>query len=251
MQRIPGVGLDKVWEDMSGPTRVKIIQKLAQYDVAFATCGFALYGSLYYPSDLPDVQPSQAVQLDASIHPEPRTQFAIGPTTNRAYFDDLRGEVEPDLGPCKLLTTIWIMTSDKLSTGLTFDEYILSRTDRELKCLKRFNKIPHQQGLFYGPGRYIPTNISKTQVLNAYSKAAPLLTLKDTALTKPALWHPDLHADNIFVDPNEPTEIVSIIDWQAVNISPLFLQVRHPSLVKFEGPITQGFEPIKLPDRYP
>jgi len=142
------------------------------------------------------------------------------------------------------------MTSDEVFIGSTFDEYIISRTDRELQCLKRFNKFPHQQGFFYGPGQYIPTTGSKIQVLNAYSKAAPLLTPRDTAFTKPALWHPDLHADNIFVDPNDPTEIVSIIDWQAVNVSPLFLQARHPSLVEFEGPITQGFEPIKLPDDF-
>ena len=250
MERSPGVELSKVWEDMPGRTRVKVVQKLTQYDAAFATCGLSMYGSLYYASDLPDAQPSQIVHLDASDYAELRTQFAIGLTTNRAYFDDLRAEVDPDLGPCKLLTATWIMTSYKVFTGSTFDEYILSRTDRELKCLERFNKFPHQQGLFYGPGQYIPTTRSKTQVLNAYSKAAPLLTPKDTALTKPAFWHPDLHADNIFVDPNDPTEIVSIIDWQAVNISPLFLQARHPSLIEFEGPITQGFEPIKLPDDF-
>jgi hypothetical protein len=87
-------------------------------------------------------------------------------------------------------------------------------------------------------------------VLNAFSKAAPLIAPKEATSTKPALWHPDLHADNIFVDPNEPTRIVSVIDWQAVNISPLFLQARHPSLIEFEGPITQGFEPISLPSDF-
>jgi hypothetical protein len=55
-----------------------------------------------YANDLPDAQRSQIVQLDVSIHAERGTQFAIGPTTNRAYFDDLRVEVDPGLGPCKL-----------------------------------------------------------------------------------------------------------------------------------------------------
>jgi hypothetical protein len=57
-----------------------------------------MYRSIYYASDLPDAQPSQIIQLDASIHAERGTKFAIGPTTNRAYFDDLRVEVDPDLG---------------------------------------------------------------------------------------------------------------------------------------------------------
>jgi hypothetical protein len=69
-------------------------------------------------------------------------------------------------------------------------------------------------------------------------------------LSKPTLWHPDLHSDNIFVDPSQPTKILNIIDWQAVNISPLFLQARHPSLIEFEGPIPEGLKPIELPDNF-
>jgi hypothetical protein len=83
-----------------------------------------------------------------------------------------------------------------------------------------------------------------------FSKIAPLLTPNDPALIKPSLWHPDLHLENIFVNPNDLTDIVAIIDWQAVNVSPLFLQARHPSLIEFEGPITPGFEPISLPDDF-
>jgi hypothetical protein len=56
---------------------------------------------VYYATDLPNVRPSQTVPDGQQV-----TQFAIGPTTNRAYFDDLRGEVDPDLGPCKLLAPI-------------------------------------------------------------------------------------------------------------------------------------------------
>lgn len=54
-----------------------------------------------------------------------------------------------------------------------------------------------------------------------YIKVAPFLPRKDTELSKTVLFHPDLHADNIFVNPDRPTEILSIIDWQAVNLSPL------------------------------
>jgi hypothetical protein len=140
--------------------------------------------------------------------------------------------------------------SDKFFTGSTFHEYIASRIERELACIGQFNRFPRQQGLFSGPGQYTPTAASKTRVLNTFSKAVPLLTPKDAALVKPSLWHPDLHADNIFVDPSNPTDIVSIIDWQAVSTSPLFLQVSHPSLIEFEGPVTPGFEPIPLPDDF-
>ncbi|KAL5339614.1 hypothetical protein BJX70DRAFT_397562 [Aspergillus crustosus] len=63
-------------------------------------------------------------------------------------------------------------------------------------------------------------------------KVAPHLLPSDKELSKPVLWDPDLQGDNIFVNPDQPSEIVSIIDWQAVNPSPLFLQARHPALVE-------------------
>jgi hypothetical protein len=39
MERVPGIELDKVWEDMPVRTRVKVVEKLAQYETAFVTCG--------------------------------------------------------------------------------------------------------------------------------------------------------------------------------------------------------------------
>lgn len=82
------------------------------------------------------------------------------------------------------------------------------------------------------------------------SKVLPYLSPRDKEISKPVLWHPDLHTDNIFVNPAQPTQILNIIDWQAVNLSPLFLQARHPSLIEFEGPIPKGLQSIQLPDNF-
>lgn len=38
----------------------------------------------------------------------------------------------------------------------------------------------------------------------------------------PLLLHPDLNARNIFVDPDNPTKILGIIDWQSTAIEPAF-----------------------------
>ncbi|KAF1832662.1 hypothetical protein BDW02DRAFT_570855 [Decorospora gaudefroyi] len=110
--------------------------------------------------------------------------------------------------------------------------------------------VSGQQGLFSGPNQYHPTQASKLQVLQTYLKIATHILPTNTNLSKPTLWHSDLHTDNIFVDPREPTKILTIIDWQAINISPLFLQARHRSLLHFEGPIPQGLAPISLPDDF-
>jgi hypothetical protein len=50
--------------------------------------------------------------------------------------------------------------------------------------------------------------------------------LQDTRIrdnASPVLVHPDLHTSNIFVDPDDPTKITSIIDWQSASTEPVFM----------------------------
>lgn len=134
--------------------------------------------------------------------------------------------------------------------GTSIEDYVSACANRELACLQTFSEFPRPQGLFYGPGQYQPTAQRKQEALQNVLKVAKFLSPKDKEISKPALWHPDLHGDNIFVNPDQPTEIISIIDWQAVNLSPLFLQARHPALIEFEGPIPEGLKRIRLPDNF-
>jgi hypothetical protein len=134
--------------------------------------------------------------------------------------------------------------------GHSLDELIQSRATLELACVDKFSSFPGQQGLFGGPNQYCPTRALKVEVIQDDLKVATQILPNDDDLSKPTLWHSDLHSDNIFVDPSQPTRILNIVDWQAVSISPFFLQARHPSLIEFEGPIPEGFKPITLPDDF-
>ena len=62
------------------------------------------------------------------------------------------------------------------------------------------------------------------------------------------MWHSDLHANNMFVNPEKPTE--AIIDWQSVHLSPFFLQAKHPALIEFNGQIPEGFGRVELPENF-
>jgi hypothetical protein len=42
----------------------------------------------------------------------------------------------------------------------------------------------------------------------------------------PLLFHPDLHAHNILVDANDPTQIKGIIDWQSTAVEPAFVHAQ-------------------------
>jgi Phosphotransferase enzyme family len=43
----------------------------------------------------------------------------------------------------------------------------------------------------------------------------------------PTLYHPDLHARNIFVSEEDPSQITAIIDWQSTSIEPVFSYINE------------------------
>ncbi|KAJ5194064.1 Aminoglycoside phosphotransferase [Penicillium cf. griseofulvum] len=232
MEKSRGVELSKLWDDIPGPDKLQIVQQLAEFEKALVSTQFPMYGSIYYADNLHNVHPNQMIELGRKKNTVGAT-FAVGPTTNRMFFDDGRNVVDAHRGP-------WA----------SIEDYHVARANRELACLQTFSKFPRPQGLFYGPGQYQPNAQRKQETLQNFLKVSKFLSPKDTEISKPVLWHPDLHGDNIFVNPDQPTEILSIIDWQAVNLSPLFLQARRPALIEFDGPIPEGLQSIRLPDNF-
>ncbi|GLI76203.1 hypothetical protein PoHVEF18_004474 [Penicillium ochrochloron] len=54
------------------------------------------------------------------------------------------------------------------------------------------------------------------------------------------LWHPDLHLDNIFVDP-DTSQITRIVDWQSACVAPLFYQAGVPKMCRHPGLVREGW----------
>ena len=63
-------------------------------------------------------------------------------------------------------------------------------------------------------------------LLHKFLAVLPHILPSDKEISRAALWHRDLHENNIFVDDQDPTKITSIIDWQNVWAAPLY---RKPS----------------------
>lgn len=97
MERSKGGG--KIWHDVSREDRLEVVRTLVGYEKAFVSANFPMYGSLYYAKDLPT--PSQSQRLDSINSTDKGEDFAIGPTTTRAFFDQGRDLVEANQGPCK------------------------------------------------------------------------------------------------------------------------------------------------------
>ena len=70
----------------------------------------------------------------------------------------------------------------------------------------------------------------------------------DQSIQSSCLWHDDLHIENIFVDPENPTNVIGIIDWQSAELAPLFEHARQPYFLDYDGPPTFGLERPRLPE---
>jgi hypothetical protein len=106
------------------------------------------------------------------------------------------------------------------------------------------------EGLFYGPRQYQPSASTKLSALTNYLKVAPYVLPEQEVTHLSVLWHEDLHTQNFFVDPENPTRILGIIDWQSVSASPLFMQVTRPAFLDFNGPIPEELGKVSLPQNF-
>jgi hypothetical protein len=99
-----------------------------------------------------------------------------------------------------------------------------------------------------GPGLYRPEAAKKSSAIESYLRIYDALISNDPVITASSLWHNDLHEENIFVDPNSPTKIVGIIDWQSSDLLPLFDHNPDPAFIQYSGRKPDTLDPPVLGD---
>ena len=105
MERSRGVELSKLWDDMPGPDKLQIVHRLAGFEKALVSTQFPMYGSIYYANNLRNINSNQVIELGDKKNTV-GVEFAVGPTTNRTFFDDGRNAVDVQRGPYKCLPRI-------------------------------------------------------------------------------------------------------------------------------------------------
>ncbi|RMD43677.1 hypothetical protein DV735_g1481, partial [Chaetothyriales sp. CBS 134920] len=229
MQKMPGVQLSEVWRNMKLADKMKLCLNLALVQEKFLSVSFRLFGGLYYKHDLdlqsdPDDKWLYTNEKGEKVHDG---RFAIGPMTGRDWSD-------------------WPTPSDyHKAIGL-----------RELTAIRSLSPpLSKQTVMVCGPGLYRPEVVKKLSAIESYLRIHDALlppTSHDPAIniTASTLWHNDLHEENIFVDRENPTRIVGIIDWQSVgDLLPLFNHTLQPAFVQYSsGPMPETLEPPELAD---
>jgi aminoglycoside phosphotransferase (APT) family kinase protein len=84
--------------------------------------------------------------------------------------------------------------------------------------------------------------------VDSYLSIYDALLPTDDSITAPRLWHIDLHAENIFVDRNNHSKIVGIIDWQGTDLVPLLDQKIDPAFIEYDGAEPETLERPVLED---
>ncbi|OAL72449.1 hypothetical protein A7D00_3450 [Trichophyton violaceum] len=234
MEKQPGVMLRDVWTTMKGKQKASILQQVVEFERILASTKFTKIGALYYKEDLPTPERNSPLYVDGSGNDVYSPEFEIGPTNHRSFFDFGKGGLDIDRGPWSDITA-----------------YLEAIANREIACVNAGLRYPlFPEGLFYGPRQYQPTAAKKLSALNNYLKVLRYVVPENKAVQESVLWHGDLHSQNIFVDPEDPSRIIGIIDWQSVSACPLFMQVTRPAFLDYNGPTPKELGRVSLPPNF-
>ncbi|KAG6123992.1 hypothetical protein E4U12_000338 [Claviceps purpurea] len=233
MEKVHGVELQQLWPKMTTEERWEVVKAVAAYQESWASVTFEQYGSLYFAEDFEGENIPALVYTDEKGERVEDSRFVIGPSTSREMFDMGRCGIDFDRGPWNLL-----------------EEYHAAIGHRELACVQHLPNLQPSSLTLRGPGLYQPTREKKVAALESYLKLLKYALPADRSLGSSHLWHDALHAGNIFVDPDNTSRIVGIIDWQSTDLSPLYFRSHQPPFMEHAGPQLHGLERPVWPPGY-
>jgi hypothetical protein len=107
MEKMNGVELETVLPRMKIQDRLEVVKAVAGCQKSWASVSFEQFGSLYFPDDVDGsaLPPLTYIDLEGRKVSDPR--FVVGPSTGREMFDDGRGTIEFDRGPCKFRALLY------------------------------------------------------------------------------------------------------------------------------------------------
>ncbi|KAI6901118.1 hypothetical protein KC334_g8287, partial [Hortaea werneckii] len=187
MEHVSGVALKDIWGQMTELQHILIIESVGKLVKELCALDFGALGSLYLNTA---DKPLGTLPVDE--------EYCVGPHCGRhlwGYHDDHTTKAAVPTG----LQGPWQDFSKFFADLTQIGE--LTVAERELP-----QKLPEDHL------RLLETSLKTLEVVK--NSMGP----QDARC--PLLFHPDLHARNIFVDSNDPTQVLSVIDWQCTGIEP-------------------------------
>ncbi|KAJ1709623.1 kinase-like domain-containing protein [Aspergillus flavus] len=230
-EKVQGVRLGSLWNQWPRKAKLDLIKQVVDMEIKLTTMVFPWHGCIYYKNDLLSLTgDAKALTVD-SVAPEALEHFAIGPLTSAELWTGARKDMKLDRGP-------WLNPIQYThALGKNEIAWIKSHAKSRMNYYRSMEDQEHpEDGLAL-----------LTQYMDAASYLIP--SSDDEAASSNVLWHPDLHVDNVFVDP-DTHEIKSIIDWQSACVAPLFYQSGVPRMAQHTGPVREGWVVPQKPGNF-
>ncbi|CEJ55679.1 hypothetical protein PMG11_01927 [Penicillium brasilianum] len=220
-EKAPGQPLGRIWGNLSSETQSDLVHQIVDIEKKLASISFPKHGCIYYETDLRSSS-IQYERLDSrflSSQTEQPVAFVIGPSASPNYWDREKVEMNLNRGP-------WSNVADyALAIGMNEFEWAIANAKPRMN-FHRSMESPET------PSDYIA-------LLKDYMALSPYLAACTTAELPNRITHPDLHLDNVFIDPCT-NRITSIIDWQQACVCPISLQRSHPQMLELSASSQSG-----------
>ncbi|KLO07313.1 hypothetical protein SCHPADRAFT_984297 [Schizopora paradoxa] len=173
---------------------------------------------------------------DESMENEMTRKFAIGPHMSAVLWREERDRIDVDRGP-------WNTSSEYVTGLVRYQQGWLQHFPKP----RRLDDPTYRSAVDNDPKNHI-------EVLEQCLKVMPHLT--PINYSWPAIWHPDLRGENIFVTKDAPHTISGIINWKFAGIGPFFLQMKVPEAFDYNGSRVElpawddDTGKVKLPDDF-
>ncbi|KKY20022.1 putative phosphotransferase enzyme family protein [Phaeomoniella chlamydospora] len=227
MEEASGSHLSEVWEELEIHAKAEVVEELVGIEKKLLSLSFSRYGNLFFAKNA--FEGCEKVDVSGNL-PESRrldasNRFVIGPVVDRDFWNEERSIMKIDRGP-------WLSAA----------EYLKAISQREKTWLSCYAVPKQGRKLLYVPISQNSVN-AHVSLYDKFLAIAEFVLPSEGGLVKPTLWHWDLHAPNLFID--SKNKLTALIDWQDAWVGPLFLQARHPGLVRYSGEIK-----LQLPEYY-
>ncbi|KAL5334688.1 kinase-like domain-containing protein [Aspergillus crustosus] len=229
MEKATGIPLFQQWGKMAEIEKLELIKSLTQLEAQLSAISFPAYGGLYLRADADRLK-----HQDLEGNLDEQHSFCIGPSPDRAFDIDAAGGLPT--GSESINNGPWNSLSD---LGVSIAKRELSRVASQITD---DNQSMAHRGSPEERKRLLEMAMSLMGMLDSHPTLAQF--------ARPTLWHTDLHMGNIFVAPDNNSQITELIDVQSLSVLPLFLQARWPVFLQPPREYTKGLVQAVLPEDF-
>ncbi|KAL3475952.1 kinase-like domain-containing protein [Aspergillus californicus] len=206
-EKAMGQPLGSLWGQLSFSVRSSIVEQVLDIEKKLTSVNLPQHGCIYYQSDL-ESRPGKPIFSPIHNQSNDLPNFAIGPLTHPKYWRGQRAT----------------MTLDRENNVA---DHAIAIGTNEIQ----WAKMHAQPRMNYQRSQDEPeTPDNYISLLERYITLVPSLISSGTEYHN-KLLHPDLHLDNIFIDP-QTNNITAVIDWQHMSTSPVCLLPVFPQMLE-------------------